>query len=123
MPRKAPQSRCDDLDSPSDLKATVFRMLQGDDYWHGRIKRVLVEAGFGFRRIEREEAHPIWIAWLTRGGFDLSTDNRIASRQIRRVLTKSGLKIKADELNVLEQRGDRLRCVFIFPRGAPGAVT
>jgi hypothetical protein len=44
-------------------------------------------------------------------------------RQIRKVLTKSGLKVKPDELQVLRQDGDRLHCVFLFSWGAPGVVT
>jgi len=117
MPRK----QTDDLDPTMD---NVIEMLHGDDlYWHNRLKRVLSAAGFGVRCIEREEAHPVWLAWLTRGSVDLPADNTLASRNIRRLLTKSGLKVKPDEFRVLRQDGDRLRCVFLFNWGAAGVVT
>ena len=98
-------------------------MLDGDDYWQYRFRRVLSKAGFSVRCIEREEVHPIWVIRLKRGSFDLSVDNRVASRQIRRVLAKSGIKVRAGELNVIEQRGDRLRCVFILSCGRAGFLS
>jgi hypothetical protein len=119
MPRK--QTQPPDLDPTMDR---VFDMLHGDDmYWHHRLKRVLSEAGFGIRRIEREECHGIWIIWLTKGSFELAPENKVAGRQIRKLLGKSGLKIKTDELTVLEQRRDNVKCVFIFSCGAAGVLT
>jgi hypothetical protein len=113
----------EELDDPEALLRRIHQMLDGDDYWLDRLRRVLSEAGFSVRCIEREEAHPIWVIRLKRGSFDLSVDNRVASRQIRRVLVKSGIKVRAGELNVIEQRGDRLRCVFILSCGRAGFLS
>ncbi|MDB6016341.1 MAG: hypothetical protein JWR19_830 [Pedosphaera sp.] len=117
------QSLSEDIREPKALKRALLDMLTGDDYWHHRIKRVLLESGFGVTRIEREEVHPIWSAWLTRGSFDLADDNKRAGRQIRQVLAKSGIPIRAGELTVLEQRAGRIHCVFIFSCGAAGVIT
>ena len=109
-----------DLDDASEDR--IFQLLHGDDYWHGRIKRVLADAGIATRRIERQEAHPLWQAWLTRISFDLDPDKKVASKQIRRVLVKSGIKIVRDEFNIIDRRGDKLRCVFLLDLGAPGVA-
>lgn len=74
------------------------------------------------RRIEREEAHPIWIAWLTRTTFDLSPDKNMAIRKIRKVLQKGGIKIVHDEFNIIDRRGDKHNCVFLLDLGAPGVA-
>jgi hypothetical protein len=106
-------------------EATEDRVLQmlcgeGDPYWHGRIKRVLADAGIATRRIEREEAHPVWQAWLTRTTFDLSPDTKTAIKQLRKVLAEGGIKVLRDEFNIIDRRGDKLRCVFLLDLGAPG---
>ncbi|HEY5911357.1 MAG TPA: hypothetical protein VJA21_12210 [Verrucomicrobiae bacterium] len=119
MPRK--QTVDPDFDPTMDR---VIDMLHGDDlYYHQRVKRVLSQAGFKVSRVEREEVHPIWHLWLKRGSFPVEKDNALASRQVRQVLKKSGLKVKPDEFRVLRQDGDRLRCVFMFTWGAPGTLT
>jgi hypothetical protein len=60
---------------------------------------------------------------MKRGSFPVEKDNTQASRQVRQVLKKSGLKVKPDEFRVLRQDGDRLRCVFLMNLGAPGTVS
>jgi hypothetical protein len=67
--------------------------------------------------VEREEAHPIWHLWLKRGSFPVDKDNTLASRQLRQVLKKPGLKVKPDEFWALRQDGDRLRRVFLLGLG------
>ena len=111
--------KSDDLDA---VKQELFDMLFGDHFWHGRIRRILSDAGFVTRRIEREEAHPVWIVWPTRASFALDADTMIAARQIRRVLSKGGLKIARDEFNICYRRGDRLHCAFVLELGAPGVA-
>lgn len=102
----------------------VIQMLHGEDdlFWQGRIKRIFATVGIATRRIEREEAHPIWQAWLTRESFDLSPSKKIAIRQLRKVLRAGGLKIVRDEFNIIDRRGDKLRCVFMLDLGAPGSA-
>src|SRR5512138_1212190 len=107
---------------PTPTMDAVLQMLHGDDYWHHRVKRVLTEAGFQVSSIEREEVHPIWHLRMKRGSFPVERDNTLASRQVRRVLKKSGLRVKPDEFRVLRQDGDRLRCVFLMNLGVPGVV-
>ena len=104
--------------------ATIKGILGGrlDDYWHGRIQRIFADAGFATRRLEREEAHPIWLAWLTRTTFDLSRDKKVAIKQLRKVLNQGGIKVLRDQFNIIDWRGDKLRCVFILDLGLPGVL-
>ena len=99
-------------------------MLHGENdlFWHGRIKRIFADVGIATRRIEQEEAHPVWQAWLTRERFDLSPDTKTAIRQLRKVLRDGGIKVVRDEFNIIDRRGDRLRCVFLLDLGAPGVA-
>jgi hypothetical protein len=111
-------------EDPSDSPATVSHLTEvasGDDgYWPQRVESAFTKVGFGVRRLAREEYHPtVWVIWLTRGSVDLPKDNKVASNQVRRALAKLGLKIRAGELTVLEQRGDRLRCAFMCGTPAP----
>ena len=110
------------LDDASASRA--IQMLHGEDdlFWQGRIKRIFAAAGITTRRIEREEAHPIWQAWLTRERFDLSPDKKTAIRQLRKVLRDGGIKVVRDEFNIIDRRGDKLRCVFLLDLGAPGVA-
>jgi hypothetical protein len=105
-------------------KDRVLQMLcgEGDPYWHARIKGVLAKAVIATRRIEREEAHPVWQAWLTRTTFDLSPDTKTAIKQLRRVQADGGIKVMRDEFNIVDRRGDKLRCVFLLDLGAPGVA-
>ena len=104
--------------------ATIKGILAGhlDSYWHGRIQRIFADAGFVTRRLEREEAHPIWLAWLTRTTFDLSRDKKVAIKQLRKVLNQGGIKVLRDQFNIIDWRGDKLRCVFILDLGLPGVL-
>ena len=101
-----------------------MQMLVGenDHYWHHRIKHLFAEAGIATRRIEREEAHPVWRAWLTRRSFALASDTRAAKLQLRKILRDGGIKIVRDEFNIIEWRGDKLVVVFILDLGAPGTL-
>ena len=66
------------------------------------------------------------------GGFDivlcrnvllyLSPDKKTAIRQLRKVLRDGGIKVVRDEFNIIDRRGDKLRCVFLLDLGAPGAA-
>jgi hypothetical protein len=112
-----------DRTDPDPTVDDVVRMLHGDDYWHHRVKRVLTEAGFQVASIEKEDVHPIWHLRMKRGAFPVERDNTLASRQVRRVLKRSGLNVRPDEFRVLRQDGDRLRCVFLLDLGVPGMLT
>jgi hypothetical protein len=37
-------------------------------------------------------------------------------------LAKGGIKIVRDEFNIIDRRGDKLRCVFLLDLGAPGVA-
>jgi len=112
----------EDIDDHVVLREHIFQVLEGDDYWHDRIRRILGDAGIATRRLEREEAHPIWQAWLTRISFDLDADNKRAIRQLRKVLADGGLEVVRDEFNIIDRRGDKLRCVFILALGSAGVA-
>ena len=120
-PKRTRPMTLEELDAPTS-SAACLAMLVGDDYWHGHIRRILAAAGFETRRLEREEAHPIWQAWLTRTTYALADDARTARRQLLFVLRRGGLQIAQDELTILHRSGDKLRCSFTLDLGKPGVL-
>jgi hypothetical protein len=112
----------EDIDDPVILKEHIYPVLEGDDYWHRRIKQVLSDSGFVTTRIQREPEHPVWLMWLTRTSFDLAADNQTAAKQIRKLLVKGGIKILRNELSIIDRRKDKLRCAFVLASGAPGVL-
>ena len=112
----------DSFDDPAALKEQIFTMLHGDHYWHARIRRILAAAGFVTRRIEQEETHPVWIMALTRKSFDLAADNQTAAKQIRKILSKGGVKIRRNELSIVSRSKDWIRCAFVLELGLPGVL-
>jgi hypothetical protein len=38
------------------------------------------------------------------------------------VLRDGGIKVVRDEFNIIDRRGDKLRCVFLLDLGAPGVA-
>jgi len=124
MPAKRKNAKLsqEDLDAPVALKERVFTMLRDDLYWHDRIKRILAAAGFVTRRIEHEEAHPVWRMYLTRTSFDLSPDQPTAAKQIRKVLVKGGIKIQRDDLSIVSRSKNWIQCAFFLELGAPGVL-
>ena len=124
MPTKRKKTRLPLAVLDGASTSRVIQMLHGEDdlFWQGRIKRIFATVGIATRRIEREEVHPIWQAWLTREKFDLSPDRKTAIRQLRKVLREGGLKVVRDEFNIIDRRGDKLRCVFMLDLGAPGVA-
>ena len=116
------QPATENFDDPVVLKDRIFTMLHGDHYWHARIRRLLASAGFTLRRIEQEEAHPVWTMHLTRTSFDLAADNPTAAKQIRRILCKGGVKILRNELSIVSRSKDWIQCAFVLELGAPGVL-
>lgn len=112
----------EDVDDHVLLKEHIFSVLEGDDYWHCKLRRAFQSAGFTVGRLQREEPHPIWLAWLTRTKFDLSLDTKKAIRQLRKVLRDGGIDIVRDEFNIVDRRGDKLRVVFMLAQGTPGVA-
>jgi hypothetical protein len=119
------------LPSPEAIDEACFTvhhacdMLVGDGdlYYHDRIKRILTEAGFTVWRLEREECHPVWVGWIRPGTGEIARDNRKASNQLRKIMTKAGLRIKPDELTVFDQRKNMIRFTFMFAYGCAGVLT
>ena len=109
-------------DDPVALKEQIFTMLHGDHYWHARIRRILAAAGFVTRRIEQEETRPVWIMALTRKSFELAADNQTAAKQIRKVLWKGGVRIRRNELSIVNRSKDWIRCAFVLELGLPGVL-
>ena len=124
MPAKKKNTKLPPVDPDAASIECVVQMLHGqnDDFWHHRIKHLFAAAGIATRRVECEEAHPVWQVWLTRLSFDLSPDKKTAIRQLRRVLRDGNLKVVRDEFNIIDRRGDKLRCVFLLEMGAPGVA-
>lgn len=120
-PKIIPRPLPDTPDDSDAIMEHVINLVTGNDgYWPHRVESAFSKAGLAIRWVEREEAHPsVWTVWLTRGSLDLPKDNKVASKQIRRALAKCGLRIRPGEMTVLEQRGDKLKCVFLFGSAAP----
>jgi hypothetical protein len=113
----------DDLGDYDAVKKLTFAMLESGGYWHDRIKSVLAAAGLTTTRIQREDEHPtVWFMWLTRTSMVLDADKKTASKQIRKLLVKGGIKILPTELSVIDRRGDKLRCAFVLELGTPGGL-
>jgi hypothetical protein len=111
-------------DIPDDSDATMDRLLtaaSGEDrYWPRRVQGAFERAGFEIRHIQREECHQsVWTIWLTCGALALPKENKIATALVRRTLDKCGLKVRAGDHTVIEQRGDKLKCTFLFGPAGP----
>ena len=91
-------------------------MLHGEDdlFWQGRIKRIFAAAGITTRRIEREEAHPIWQAWLTRERFDLSPDKKTAIDCVNQ-LAPEHLHVQTRDPDALVEEVESAGAVFLGP--------
>jgi hypothetical protein len=87
-----------------------------------RIRRIRTAVGLTTRRIERMESHPVWLLWLTCTTFNLDTDTKTATKQLRKVLIKGGIKIERDAFYIIDRRGDKFRCVFVLELAAPGVA-
>jgi hypothetical protein len=96
------------------IERAVHAATDDDGYWPNRIKQAFSKAGFAVHRLEREAHHPVWIVWLNAGSSDLPADRKLAAKQIRKALGAAGLRILAGELDVVERRRDRVKCVFLF---------
>jgi hypothetical protein len=116
------QIQNDDSDTDLSLFNHLIETFPEGPYWHRRIKRVLAAAGFATRRIEREEVHAVWQAWLTRTTFNLDPDIKTATNQIRKILKDGGIKIARDEFCIFDRRGDKLKCAFLLDLGVPGVA-
>ena len=110
------------LKDSETIKNCMFELLYGGLFWHEEIRRLLTTAGFIARRIERMENHPIWRLWLTRTSFDLAADQRTAVKQIHRILVKGGIRVVGDQFDIIDRRGDKLRCYLVLDVGAPGVA-
>ncbi len=109
---------------PDDSDATLQLLLEvaarDETFLPQRVQCAFADAGFTVRRCEREETHPtVWTIWLTRISMDLSKNNQVAGKQIRRALAEHGLKIGPGEFTVLEQRDNKLRCAFLLGTPPP----
>jgi len=105
-------------ENPDDSDGMMERLADaatGDDgYWPNRIKQAFSKGGFAVHRLEREAHHPVWIAWLNVGSSDLPADRKLAAKLLRKALAEAGLRIRAGELDVVERRRDRVKCVLLF---------
>jgi len=117
-----PQNQIEDSDTDLALFNHLVETFPDGPYWHQRIKRVLAAAGFVTRRVEREEVHPVWQAWLTRTTFNLDPDTKTATKQIRKILKDGGIKIARDQFCIFDRRGDELKCAFLLDQGVPGVA-
>ncbi len=112
-------------DYPSDTTETMEQIVnaitQEDGYWGERIRAACSRAGFTVRRLEREPMHPsVWVAYLNVRDLQLLPDKTSSSKQIRLLLRKAGLRIRAGELSVLDQRRNgRVKCAFVLGSQMP----
>ena len=98
------------------MEQLIRAVTQEDGYWPKRVEGAFVRAGFVVRRLERQEAHlSVWTACLNVGTVKLLADKRGAAKQMRKLLAKAGLRIRAGELSVLDQRRNgNVKCAFVF---------
>ena len=113
-------------DSPESIdesciteERAVEAATDGDAYWPRRVTNAFAKPGLTVHRLKREEHHPVWVIWLGVGSVELPADKKGAAKQIRKLLATGGLQIQREELTVLERRGDRVRCVFLFGSQLP----
>lgn len=59
---------------------------------------------------------------LTCRHFQLATDLKTATRQLRRVLKQIHLRIPIGCFSILDRRDDKLRCAFVLEEGFPGVL-
>jgi hypothetical protein len=91
MPRK----QYDDIDADYALIHYIINTLDTEQYWHEKIRHIFAAAGFTTRRVEREEAHPVWQIWLTPATFNLAMANRAAINQPPRLAASHALAHKS----------------------------
>jgi len=96
------------------IERAVEAATDADNYWEGRVRNAFSKAGLDVQSLEREPYHAVWTVSLNVGEDDFPADKNIASKQIRKSLAKAGLKIRAGELTVLEQRRGIVKAVFVF---------
>jgi hypothetical protein len=101
------------------IERAVEAATDSDNYWIGRVRSAFAKAGLAVRSLEREEHHPVWVVWLNVGPVDFPVDKKVASKQLRKSLSKAGLKIRRDELTVLGQRRGIIKAVFVFGSQLP----
>ena len=113
----------EDVDDPVALMEHVCRAVEGGGYWPDRIRGALAAGGLTLTGIQRQDEHPsVWFMWLTRTSMALDADKMVAAKQIRKLLVKGGLKILANELSVIDRRGDKLRCAFVLEPSTHGGL-
>jgi hypothetical protein len=122
LPASQPSPEAIDQACITPQHALDMLVGEGDSYYHQRIERVLAQAGLRLWRLERDQVHPVWVGWIRPGKAGLAADKAEASRQIRRILTRAGLKIKSGELTVFDRRKDMIRLTFMFPWGCAGLL-
>jgi hypothetical protein len=96
------------------IESAIAAVTDGDDYWPDRIKQAFTKIGFEVQRLEREPHHPVWIIWLNVGSVDLPADKKAGAKQLRKSLVAAGLQIGPDEITILDRRGTKAKCVFVF---------
>lgn len=117
------QASAEQVDAACTTDEYILRMLTGDFYFHHRIEHALSQAGFVVESLERGKGHGIWLGLIRTGATEISRDHRLASRELRKLLNKSGFRLKAAELGVYERRKDMVSFSLIFPFGRIGALT
>jgi hypothetical protein len=66
--------------------------------------------------------------WLFNQGQSQAVRRRILRtkcpliKQLRKALKDGSIKIASGEFNIIDRRGDRLRCIFLLDLGVPGVA-
>jgi hypothetical protein len=114
-PHHRPALPDDPADSPAMIEKIIDVVTSSDTFLPQRVANSFTRAGFGIRRIDREQYHQnVWIVWLKQGSVDLAQDNKVAAKQVRHTLAKFGLKVRSGELTILDRRRDNIKCAFLF---------
>ena len=98
----------------SGIKRLALLVMRPPD-WRRRVKSAFAKAGFEVRKLMRERHHrSVWVAHLVRRTAVLASDKSLAARQIRKAVVRGGIKIGSGEFSIIDRRGDRLTCAFVF---------
>jgi hypothetical protein len=74
------------------------------------------------RRIEKYWYHNCWEVKMMRGTAILAPEDRVATRQVRKILADFGVYVDRDAI-CLTQQGERISVAFIYTDGEVGVWT
>jgi len=100
-------------------KAMLLAVPDSNEFPLRKVRTILSDAGFTVRVVVKHECHELWEARMKIGIFDLSSNLRLAARQIRRLLVLGG--IPTGEV-IVNRSKEYVKIAFLSPLGVPGVL-